>query len=214
MEDKMYDGKQLLFTGGMAAGQYGVIHHYIPVDPLSGEERVCEILHWYTATPDKTTKYRILNADYEELHVKGKARNGDKSTITLAENADSMKNSYRGMLIKITKGPGKSQRAKILAYDGETKQCLVDKWIWDKSIMEKAFDQDDDNIPTVPPTGESYYHLKMEDQKGRTVPLHLDGRSQKDGFEGIMFLAKNAPDFDMYSGRTVVVTGLCYNVCA
>lgn len=153
MEEGAYNGKQLLFMGGMAAGQYGIINEYYPVDPITGNERVANILHWYAADADQTTKYQVMNAEYQPLHVKGQARKGDKTSITLAEDADDMKNSYKHMLIKITKGPGKSQRAKILAYDGETKQCLVDKWIWDKSIMEKAFDQDDDNIPTVPPTG-------------------------------------------------------------
>jgi len=208
MEENAYVGKQLLFIGGMAAGQYGIISHYHPVDPMTGEEKVCEILHWYTANAEKSTKYQVMNAEYGDLHVKGQARSGDKATITLAEDADSMKNSYKGMLIKITKGPGKSQRAKILAYDGETKQCLVDKWIWDKSLFEKAFDQDDDNIPTVPPTDQSHYHLKMEDHKERTVPLHLSGRSARDGYDGVIFLSKDAPIFDMYSGRTIVLTGL------
>jgi len=181
MEEKAYNGKQLLFTAGMAAGQYGIINHYYPVDPLTGEEKIAEILHWYTADADTTTKYQILNAEYGDLHVKGQAQRGDKTSITLAPDADAMKNSYKNMLIKITKGPGKSQRAKILAYDGETKQCLVDKWIWDKSILEKAFDQDDDNIPTVPPNEKSQYHLKMENPKGQTVSLHLYGRSSKAG---------------------------------
>ena len=207
LEENAYEGKQLVFTGGMAAGQYGIITHYLPLDVATGKDKVCEILHWYTANAEKSTKYQILNANYEELHVKGQARSGDKATITLSEDADSMKNSYKGMLIKITKGPGKSQRAKILAYDGETKQCLIDKWIWDKSLMEKAFDQDDDNVPTVPPTGESHYHLKMEDAKERTVSLHLSGRCAKDGYDGVIFFSTDAPTFDMYSGRTIVIAG-------
>ena len=207
MDEGKYNGKQLICTGGMSAGQYGVIQQYYPVDPLTAEERVCHILHWYPAYADMTSKYQILNMDYGVLHVKGRARKGDKTSITLAEDADSMKNSYKGMLIKITKGPGKSQRAKILTYDGETKQCLVDKWIWDKSIMERAWDQDDDGIPTVPPTEESYYCLKMEDAKERTIDLHLSGRCSKNGYEGAMFVSKHAPDFDMYSGRTVEIVG-------
>ena len=223
--EKVYDGKAILFTGGMAAGQYGVIEHYFPTNPITGDgPPECKILQWYTATPDKTTKYRILNAQYGELHVKGRAQKGDTTSITLSEDADDMKNSYQGMLVKITKGPGKSQRAKILAYDGETKQCMVDEWIWDKSLLEKALDQDDDNIPTIPPTGASHYHLKMEDSRGqsagnqfedgesfkkagKTVSLHLDGRCQKEGTEGVMFLSKHAPDFDMYTGRTVNIIG-------
>ena len=207
MQDGAYDGKQIMFIGGMAAGQYGVIRQYSAVNPLTGEERVAEILQWYAADADKSTKYQIMNAEFKELHIKGKARKGDKTTITLAEDADDMKNSYKGMLIKITKGPGKSQRAKILAYDGEMKQCLVDKWIWDKSILEKAFDQDDDNIPTVPPTGESHYHLYMESESEKTITLHLSGRCQKAGYDGVMFLSKQAANFDAYSGRTVKITG-------
>jgi hypothetical protein len=206
-EDGAYNGKQLMFIGGMAAGQYGIIHHYYAVHPLTSEARVAEILQWYAADADSTTRYQIMNEEFQDLHIKGRARKGDKTAITLAEDADSMKNSYKGMLIKITKGPGKSQRAKIAAYDGETKQCLVDKWIWDKSILEKAFDQDDDNIPTVPPTGDSFYHLYMESEKEKTITLHLCGRCHKAGYDGAMFLSKHAANFDAYSGRTVKIIG-------
>eukprot|EP00961_Rhodomonas_salina_P118426 1594187-Rhodomonas_salina.1 len=65
------------------------------------------------------------------------------------------------------------QVGRIQGYRGETKVATVEFWRYDKDWLEKALDQDDENLPLVMPTSKSKYRIMYQAVNGKNVPLHL-----------------------------------------
>lgn len=72
---------------------------------------------WDKVIPDDTSFY--------SLTVEGTAQGGTTTTITLAADASSTDDAYRGMSVEVTGGAGAGQTNNITAYDGKTKAATV-----------------------------------------------------------------------------------------
>eukprot|EP00960_Hanusia_phi_P069632 767137-Hanusia_phi.AAC.6 len=192
--------RTLVVEDGVGRGQFGTIASH------SEEEQLVQIFRWYPATCDQTSAYKILNSQFLPLHIHGRVQRATKTSVMLSENAEPQDNCYRFMLLRITKGPGKSQRARVLEYNGKTRVAVIDGWEWDKSWLEQALDQDDNDLPTVQPTSESFYKLHYVDSSGKTIELPLQGKCSRPAGEGELSLAAAAPGEDLLSGKSLVIT--------
>lgn len=114
-----YDGQLVKINSGTGAGQVRTILSYLAAGTVATVTR-----DWST-TPDATSKFSVLAADYPAILEAGTAQAGGASTITLDANASAINNTYNNNLIMITAGTGIGQTRSIGSYVGETKAATI-----------------------------------------------------------------------------------------